>query len=524
MSKTLKKLLVAIVIFIAICLLKNVNSFAYVLNEDEAYNNFSKVKNNSTYNLYIGETMYSTIDWSASWYLKPKIEITDKSIVKVVNSDSLKAIKKGSTTVKVTVQIEGKSKITKTFKINVKETSESTKLESNINDVVNISQDLDAKTKVLLANSELWNTKSKTYKINKKETGNVAKFVYASVYENQGDVVDEYRISQTLKKDGKLTIKNSKKTKKVSNVKDIYEWGYLTKDGKFYFLNLDKNGKFQTELRLKGVSKIINKYLVIKDGKTYAISGKKIFNFAITSCNPESSCSIGLGLTSKGVLYYYKYDYTKDKYETKKVEEKVASVSSNWKYTTKSGKTKKYDTGWNTEDNKYTKTLWLANGNTLGLKSNGNAYLNDTKILNKVEEIYSVEATNSTTSSALLVRKDGSIWRLDVGAGNSKLTKIRSGDTSKKKISKPTNLKVKQSGKTTAKITWSKVEGATKYTVYRATSKNGKYKKIGTSKTTSYKDKNLKKGKKYYYKVVANASDSTYDSAKTSAKSVKISK
>ena len=53
-------------------------------------------------------------------------------------------------------------------------------------------------------------------------------------------------------------------------------------------------------------------------------------------------------------------------------------------------------------------------------------------------------------------------------------------------------------------VKWSKKSSATGYIVYRSTSKKGTYKKVATIKnknTTSYKNKGLKKGKRYYYKV-----------------------
>lgn len=53
------------------------------------------------------------------------------------------------------------------------------------------------------------------------------------------------------------------------------------------------------------------------------------------------------------------------------------------------------------------------------------------------------------------------------------------------------------------KISWKKVNHAEKYCVYRATSKNGYYKKISTVTGTSYKDYTAKAGKRYYYKVKA---------------------
>lgn len=55
-------------------------------------------------------------------------------------------------------------------------------------------------------------------------------------------------------------------------------------------------------------------------------------------------------------------------------------------------------------------------------------------------------------------------------------------------------------------ITWSHSDYATKYQLYRATSENGKYKKVYTSPdrwTYTYKNKKLKEGTYYYYKVRA---------------------
>ena len=57
-----------------------------------------------------------------------------------------------------------------------------------------------------------------------------------------------------------------------------------------------------------------------------------------------------------------------------------------------------------------------------------------------------------------------------------------------------------------AVLKWKKVKNADGYVVYRATKKNGKYKKIKTIKkagTVRFTDKKLKKGFAYYYKVRA---------------------
>ena len=68
-------------------------------------------------------------------------------------------------------------------------------------------------------------------------------------------------------------------------------------------------------------------------------------------------------------------------------------------------------------------------------------------------------------------------------------------------------LTAASTAKKKAKLTWKKSKGykADAYEVYRATSKNGKYVKVFTTKRAdalSYTgSKNLKSGKKYYFKV-----------------------
>ncbi|MDO4176188.1 MAG: CHAP domain-containing protein [Bacillota bacterium] len=53
------------------------------------------------------------------------------------------------------------------------------------------------------------------------------------------------------------------------------------------------------------------------------------------------------------------------------------------------------------------------------------------------------------------------------------------------------------------KISWNAVSGASGYEVYRATSKNGSYSKIGTTSSKSYTNDSITKNKYYYYKVRA---------------------
>lgn len=52
-------------------------------------------------------------------------------------------------------------------------------------------------------------------------------------------------------------------------------------------------------------------------------------------------------------------------------------------------------------------------------------------------------------------------------------------------------------------VSWNKISGANGYKLYRATSRSGSYKLVKTTSSTSFRDRSLKKGKKYYYKLKA---------------------
>lgn len=67
-------------------------------------------------------------------------------------------------------------------------------------------------------------------------------------------------------------------------------------------------------------------------------------------------------------------------------------------------------------------------------------------------------------------------------------------------------IKGSKVGSSSLKITWKKIPGASGYVIYKGTSKGGKYTLVTTAKkgsTSTYTDKNVKKGKTYYYKVGA---------------------
>jgi len=91
----------------------------------------------------------------------------------------------------------------------------------------------------------------------------------------------------------------------------------------------------------------------------------------------------------------------------------------------------------------------------------------------------------------------------------------------------PTLSSVKSTTKKQAKLTWKKVDGASGYEIYKATSKDGKYKKVTTIKkgsTKTYTEKKLTSKKTYYYKVRAyrTVSGKKVYSGYSAVKSVKV--
>lgn len=72
-------------------------------------------------------------------------------------------------------------------------------------------------------------------------------------------------------------------------------------------------------------------------------------------------------------------------------------------------------------------------------------------------------------------------------------------------------------------IKWSKVSGATKYKIYRAQSKQGKYKEVATvqgASSVTYTDTKIISGKTYYYKVQAYSDNAGIITAGSGSKSV----
>ena len=87
-------------------------------------------------------------------------------------------------------------------------------------------------------------------------------------------------------------------------------------------------------------------------------------------------------------------------------------------------------------------------------------------------------------------------------------------------LAQPT-VTVKRNDAGKPRISWKKVDGAVKYEVWRATSKNGKYTKIATTKNLYQVNKNAKAGVTYYYKVKAVHSNTNANSAFSLPKYIK---
>ena len=85
------------------------------------------------------------------------------------------------------------------------------------------------------------------------------------------------------------------------------------------------------------------------------------------------------------------------------------------------------------------------------------------------------------------------------------------GSNSDRLLSAPTNLQAVARDSDEIKLTWNRVSNATDYYIYRAESSSGPYERIGKTKSTSYTDRGLEAGERYYYKVRASNSSGTSD-------------
>ena len=137
---------------------------------------------------------------------------------------------------------------------------------------------------------------------------------------------------------------------------------------------------------------------------------------------------------------------------------------------------------------------------------------------------YKYLKTTTKTSSKISKLKSASTYKFKVKAysKNGKLLDTTKICTVKTKPVTPT-LKAKSKTKGTVTISWSKVKNAKGYQIYYSSSKNGKYKKLGTY-TANKKTAKLKTGKTYYIKVRSyyKKSDKAIYSSFSKPKKIKI--
>lgn len=119
-----------------------------------------------------------------------------------------------------------------------------------------------------------------------------------------------------------------------------------------------------------------------------------------------------------------------------------------------------------------------------------------TQIANVTSTTYKDTGRNSSSSYYYKVRAYKTVNGKKVYGSYSNVAYVSST------LKKTENVKVTNllSGR---RVSWSGVANASKYNVYRSTSKNGEYKYIGSSTTLSFTDTTASSSKTYYYRVRA---------------------
>lgn len=117
-----------------------------------------------------------------------------------------------------------------------------------------------------------------------------------------------------------------------------------------------------------------------------------------------------------------------------------------------------------------------------------------------------------------------------VAVGNLEGVRISSGYSQTatfRTLRQPEISSIRATSEDGLKVKWGRVSGATKYKIYRATSKLGSYKKIATVRAVNgniltYEDEKVASGKTYYYKVQAYSDKEGIISAGCGSKSVAV--
>ena len=150
----------------------------------------------------------------------------------------------------------------------------------------------------------------------------------------------------------------------------------------------------------------------------------------------------------------------------------------------------------------------VASSGKIKLTWNATSYADDYQIYRATSKsgTYKHLATTSKTSYTDKSAKAGKKYYYKVRAvsDNGKKSSFSSIVSDTCNLARPdVSIKLKSGD---PKLSWDKISGASWYDIYRATSKNGTYKQIAATTSTSYTDKKAKAGKTYYYKVKAGSS------------------
>ncbi|UPM56306.1 Ig-like domain-containing protein [Gottfriedia acidiceleris] len=117
------------------------------------------------------------------------------------------------------------------------------------------------------------------------------------------------------------------------------------------------------------------------------------------------------------------------------------------------------------------------------------------------------ESTNTFTNNSVAT---GTIYYYKVRAyrtinGTNSYTSFTKNTSGKAIPATPSTLWVKKLSSNSMTLSWSKIDGASGYQIYRSTSPNGTFSLVGTNTSgslTSFKNVKLTKGKTYYFKVI----------------------
>ncbi len=256
--------------------------------------------------------------------------------------------------------------------------------------------------------------------------------------------------------------------------------------------------------RVYGASKI--RIVGVKDGKETVLKTLKGTATSYTVSTAITAGNKGYDSIRVVAVKGKEQDYTSIGYGSHKLLDAVKKVTVK-----KSGTGAKIS--WNAVPGATNYTVYRVNpynnkqNSGFYLASTDKTYYVDENIEPGVNYVYYVKANNY----------DLYIYQVDESArvlynkklGTTKITSIVNSDA--KKVT----------------LTWQNVASAPKYTIYRSTSKNGKYTKVATTTNTTFTDSKVIKGKTYYYKIKTtgkNAAGFTFTSAYSGVKAVKITK